>query len=125
MIRGEKGQSATELALLVPLLLLLICGAIDFGRVVYAYLNLNMAAQEAVRLGGLGKSDADIAAFVQDYVKLGSGTPQVVITPSPSERKPGGYVKVEISYPFAIFTPVASSLLPDPTLSADSTIRIE
>jgi Flp pilus assembly protein TadG len=123
MIRKEEGQSLTEFALLVPLLLLLICGILDFGRVMYAYLHLNMAAQETVRLAGLGKSDLEITEFAKKYEQLGdSSLLQVMISPS---RKSGDYVKVTLSYPLSYLTPVVSNILPKPIITVDSTIRVE
>jgi Flp pilus assembly protein TadG len=123
MIRKEEGQSLTEFALLLPLLLLLICGILDFGRVMYAYLHLNMAAQETVRLAGLGKSDLEITEFAKKYEQLGdSSLLQVMISPS---RKSGDYVKVTLSYTLAYLTPVISNIMPKPIITVDSTIRVE
>lgn len=126
MIRDEKGQSLTEFALLVPLLLLLVCGIFDFGRLMYAYLHLNLASQETVRLGGLGKSDAEIAAFAKGYVHLGNpDSLQVAISPAEQNRKSGQYVTVTLQYPLPYATPVISKLFPLPVVKADSTIRVE
>jgi len=126
MIREEKGQSLTEFALLVPLLLLLICGIVDFGRVMYGYLHLNMAAQETVRLGGLGKTDAEMITFAKGYVKLGSTDKlKITISPTQATRKSGQYISVKLEYPVSYLTPLISSLFPLPVVRADSTIRVE
>lgn len=54
----EKGQSLIEFALVLPILLLLIIGIFEFGRVFLEYYNLvsltQNAAQAAARLGGHG-----------------------------------------------------------------------
>ncbi|WP_426454046.1 TadE/TadG family type IV pilus assembly protein [Paenibacillus sp. S-38] len=116
----------TELALMLPLLLFLVCGIVDFGRVLYAYLHLNLAAQETVRLGGLGRSDADITAFARNYVHLGKAESLVVtIDPLEARRKSGEYVKVTLRYPVGYITPLVGGLLPAPVVAADSTIRVE
>jgi Flp pilus assembly protein TadG len=126
MIRKEEGQSLTEFALLVPLLLLLICGILDFGRVMYAYLHLNMAAQETVRLAGLGKKDSEITAFAKNYERLGDANLlHVTISPSQASRKSGDYVKVTLSYTLSYLTPVISNIIPKPVITVDSTIRVE
>ena len=39
-----------EFAIVAPLLLLLIFGIVDFGRVIYVYITLNQAVNEAVRV---------------------------------------------------------------------------
>ena len=59
MRRDERGQSLVETALVLPVLLLLLVGILDFGRIMYSYAHLHMAAQETVRVGGLDKSDSE------------------------------------------------------------------
>lgn len=126
MIREEKGQSLTEFALLVPLLLLLVCGIVDFGRLMYGYMHLNMAAQETVRLGGLGKTDSEMTTFARSYVHLGNAANlQVTISPAQAVRKSGDYITVTLNYPLGFVTPLVSKLFPPPVISADSTIRVE
>jgi Flp pilus assembly protein TadG len=126
MIRKQEGQSLTEFALLVPLLLMLICGILDFGRVMYAYLHLSLAAQETVRLAGLGKGDSEITAFAKNYEQLGDANLlQVTISPAQTSRKSGDYVKVTLSYTLSYLTPVISNIIPKPVITVDSTIRVE
>jgi Flp pilus assembly protein TadG len=126
MIRDEKGQSLIEFALLVPLFLLLICGTVDFGRLMYAYLHLNLAAQESVRMGGLGKTDEEITAFAKGYVHIANASAlTVTITPSQASRKSGDYVTVKLVSTVPFITPVIANLLPKPVVAADSTIRVE
>lgn len=48
MVKKENGQSVVEMALVLPVLLLLLVGIIDFGRVFYYYSHLNLATQETV-----------------------------------------------------------------------------
>ncbi|WP_284642919.1 TadE/TadG family type IV pilus assembly protein [Paenibacillus silviterrae] len=126
LLRNQQAQSLTELALLLPVLLLLACGTLDFGRLLYAYLHMNLAAQETVRQGGLGKTDAEIIAFARNYVRLGgSGNLQVQISPTQTNRKSGQFVTVTLRYPLPFMTPVISKFLPSPVVSAHSTIRVE
>jgi hypothetical protein len=47
--RLQRSQSMVEFALVAPLLLLLMFGIVDFGRVIYAYVTINQAVNEAVR----------------------------------------------------------------------------
>lgn len=120
------GQSLTEFALVVPLLLLITCGILDFGRVTFTYLQLNLVAQEAVRLGGLGKGDTDITTFSRARAQVdNSNLLQVTILPTQANRKSGDYVKVTLTYSLPYVTPLIGSLLPQPKITADSTIRVE
>jgi hypothetical protein len=126
MIKEQKGQSLVEFALVLPLLLLLICGIVDLGRLLFAYSSLNMTTQEAVRLGGLGKSDAAIAAYAKEHIRVGSAsTLKVTVTPTESVRKSGDDVTVTLTYSLPLITPVITEIIPAPVLSANSTIRVE
>ncbi|WP_243296991.1 TadE/TadG family type IV pilus assembly protein [Bacillus litorisediminis] len=127
MIRDEKGQSMVEMALILPLLLLLLAGIIDLGRVLYTTSHLHQTSQEAVRLGGLGKTDEEIQQFTKNHFQLGdSALLQIEITPTDDVRKSGEYVKVSIDYPLEMITPILNKVIPNPvTIHADSTIRVE
>ena len=49
-VRSQRSQSMVEFAIVAPLLLLLIFVMVDFGRVIYTYITLNQAVNEAVRV---------------------------------------------------------------------------
>lgn len=48
---SSRGQALAELALILPILLLLLLGAIDFGRIFYSQMVVNDAAREAALEG--------------------------------------------------------------------------
>jgi Flp pilus assembly protein TadG len=127
MKRDERGQAMVEFALVLPILILLVVGISDVGRLIYSYAHLQMAAQESVRLGGLDKKDQVIKDFAHNYVKLGDTTKLTVnINPPDTSRRSGDYVTVTLSYPFTINTPLISLFFPSPiNLETDSTIRVE
>jgi Flp pilus assembly protein TadG len=52
---SERGAAAVEFALVVPLLLLLLLGVVEFGRVFNAQLQLSAAARESVRVMAIQK----------------------------------------------------------------------
>lgn len=58
-LAGESGQSIVELALTLPLLLLLICGMLELGWVGSAKLALENITREGVRAGIVATSAAD------------------------------------------------------------------
>ncbi len=47
--KSEEGQAIVEFALVLPLLLTILCGIIDFGWLFYNQLNLDNASREAAR----------------------------------------------------------------------------
>lgn len=127
MITKENGQAIVETALLIPILLLLLVGIFDFGRVLYTQVHLQMATQETVRLGGLGKEDTEIIKFAKDYVNVQDPSQLVVsVSPLQSARSSGDYVSVKLTYPMTFITPFLDSVLTSPfEISASSTIRVE
>jgi Flp pilus assembly protein TadG len=127
MRKDESGQSMVEMALVLPVLLLLIVGMLDFGRILYSYAHLHMAAQETVRKGGLGSKDLEITQFAKNYIHLGDSSKlQVKVTPTDSNRHSGDYITVTLKYPLQIYTPLISDILPVPEyIETDSTVRVE
>jgi Flp pilus assembly protein TadG len=49
--RAKQGQSLVEFALVLPILLLILLGVVDLGRVYYAYVTLTNASREGARFG--------------------------------------------------------------------------
>lgn len=58
IFRSHKGQSAVEFALVVPVLLVLLMGFIDFGYLFYEFQAVENAARVAARSASLNLSDA-------------------------------------------------------------------
>jgi Flp pilus assembly protein TadG len=54
---NKKGQSLVELALVLPILLLIVFGVLDLGRIFFATINLTNAAREGVRYLTLHSND--------------------------------------------------------------------
>jgi Flp pilus assembly protein TadG len=61
----ERGAAAVEMALVMPLLVAMIIGIIDFSRIFNAELQLSQAAREGVRMAALGLPEATAAARAQ------------------------------------------------------------
>jgi Flp pilus assembly protein TadG len=62
----ERGAALVELAMVLPLLLVVIAGIVDFGFAFQRYEVITNAAREGARLGSLSGYDA---AFVQERVR--------------------------------------------------------
>src|ERR1700761_3630081 len=56
-LRAEDGAPLVELALLLPMLLLLLVGAVDYGRGYYAAIEVSSAAESGALYGTLNPSD--------------------------------------------------------------------
>src|SRR6476659_8829958 len=68
-LRGRSGTEVLEMALILPLLLLLAFGTVEFGYWFYLEHNFQAAAREGVRAGIVaGVADNQRAQLVQDAV---------------------------------------------------------
>lgn len=65
-MKNEKGQAMVEFALLVPVLLLIISGIVDFGWIFYNIAVTNNACREGARYAAINyeKDDYDLNAFI-------------------------------------------------------------
>ena len=62
---SERGAAAVEFAILLPLLLMLVLGTIEFGRAYNAQITLTNAARDGVRVMAIG-NDPTAAFFDAD-----------------------------------------------------------
>ena len=100
----ERGNAAVEFAILVPVLVALVFGAIDFARIFYAYVAVANAAHEAAVVAA--RYDGG-PTMVQTAIAL--GTPNPLSTAIASESN--GFLSVVSAPP----TPVCSHGLCTPT----------
>jgi Flp pilus assembly protein TadG len=63
---GDAGQSLVELALIVPIFALLILGAVEFGQLVYASIEVSDAARAGVAYGAQSAATAADLAGIQN-----------------------------------------------------------
>ena len=62
--RRERGAAAVEMAIILPLLLLVIGGLVDFGRAYYLNVVTTSAAREGARMVALGCTSGQASARV-------------------------------------------------------------
>jgi len=68
----QRGNALVEFALVLPLLLLIFAGIVDFGFLFQRYEVITNAAREGARIGVLpGYDAADVEQRVLDYVQAG------------------------------------------------------
>jgi len=97
---ADRGAVAVEFALLLPLLLMIVLGIVDFGRMLNAQVTLTQAAREGARLVALGQPN--VANRTQ--AAAGALSPVGVAIQSTCPTGSGGDGIVETSYTFT-FTP--------------------
>ncbi|NLB54092.1 MAG: pilus assembly protein [Syntrophomonadaceae bacterium] len=129
LLKGQAhGQALLEMALVLPILLLLLMGIIDFGRIIASGLQINNLTREAVRAGVVGYSDSEIEALIfarESWLE----EDKIVITIDPDEetgRIKGDPLSVTIDYSVEIITPLMANLLTNPwPVSAQCLMRVE
>ncbi len=112
LVRNRRGQALVELALLIPVLLVLLLGVFEFGRLFNAYMTVQHAAREGCRIGVLGATDAEIVAVVEsNAVTLNPAELTISISPALASRTSGTIMTVTVNYNFRVLVPVISALL--------------
>ncbi len=123
----HRGQAMVEMALVLPIFILLVMGIIDFGRLFNAQISLTHASREGARQAAVGTLDSDVTTLVKgaatglDPTKLTVG-----ILPAPSGRRKGDPVSVSVNYRLELITPIIGSLLGGTRdLNATTMMRME
>ncbi len=127
IISSKQGQSLVELAVILPLLLLLVMGTIEFGRLFGSYLIMENLSRSAARYGVVGHTDQEIRDLIADQNPfLRSDRLVISISPSETLRNRGDPLTVSLEYTLDLVTPFMSDILPNPfPLSASCTMMVE
>lgn len=124
--RGKRrGQSMVELALVLPILLLIVLGLIEFGRAFFIYTVVSNAAREGARFGIIEPANAEgiqsaaesrlilvapeavsITVSYDDGDGAGEYFDPLLISPGQSR------VRVNVSYEFSMITPIIRGIFP-------------
>lgn len=108
--KSERGQSLVEFALILPILLLLMFGIVEFGRIYSTKLMLMHMTREGARLAVVGSSDYDVEEKVKNNsVFLERDKIVINISPLESSRTRGDEVEVYAEYPVHIYAPIISA----------------
>jgi Flp pilus assembly protein TadG len=106
----QSGAAAVELALVLPILLVLVFGIVDFGRAYNAQISLTQAAREGARVRALGADAAATTTRVQlaagflpaASVSVGVGTA------CPANPSATDVATVTATYTFTYATPIGA-----------------
>ncbi len=126
-VSGKKGQAIVETALILPIILLILMGIIDFGLMFNNYLVISNAAREGARNAAVGSSDTNIRSMILNITTtLDQAQLTTTIYPSELLRKKGEEVTVTVEYDNRLITPIISAIVPNPLhIRAKTVMRIE
>ncbi len=109
----ERGQSLTEAAIFITLLMVVLAGLIDLGRMYYTYLALKDAAAEGAAYGSMEPADlAGVEARVRGESPDGliDWSAAAVHTSFIGPACRGGGVQVEVTITYRFITPFIGSI---------------
>ena len=136
--RSIHGQSVLEFAILLPLLMLIVVGILDLGRLSSAYVVITNAAREGARYGASHQADgANLASNVTSRARAeatGTGIDPTqmqvsCISPTPTPSTCSGAagtdpIRVQVTYPFQFITTNMFAGLSTINIRTDATFLI-
>lgn len=127
MNKNEKGQAAVEFALVLPILLLLLCGIIDFGWIFGNQLLASSATREAARYTAIHYYDSSSDNDGAIAAGIVSSRAPTLSSPSVQTQTSGDSITVSVTSEVNVLTPFLSQLFNDGkyTVSTQCTMRLE
>lgn len=106
-LKNEKGQSMVEFALVLPILVWLVFGLIDFGWLFFNRLAIENGAREGARYAAVNAADCTDLEVLKGEIRgqvasLVSTSYDVEVTPSTDGR----YITVTVTSNVPVLTPV-------------------
>lgn len=106
--RSERGAVAVEFAILLPLLVMIVLGIMEFGRAYNAQISLTNAAREGVRVMAVSNNQASARTAAKNAaVSLSPGLADANITFSTASCTTNAQMTVTVSYSLSTLTGVA------------------
>ena len=137
----RKGQSLVEFALVLPILLLVVVGILEFGIAFRTFQVVTNAAREGARTAVVGAEPAQVRGRVEQYLNsggldLGADGADFVFRCEPPSNGPaatgrscrtGEIARVEIVYPisFVILRALIEPTFGPPAVTSVSQMRTE
>jgi len=124
---SKEGQALAEMALVLPILLMLLFGTIEFGRIFGAYMVISNLSREGARYGVVGHDDVQIQNLILSHrAWLDESKFSIILSPSYAERDKGDSLGITINYPVDLLIPIIAEIVPNPVnLSAQCLMRVE
>lgn len=125
--RNEKGQSLVEMAVALPVLLLILCGIVDFGWIMGNQIIAENGCREGARLGAVVGTKPDyetsivnrVMAVTPGYSHSGIAVDATLSNPSKPDE---GDVTVTVKFTFPLLTPLAQTILGTQNYTATSSV---
>lgn len=126
-LKNNKGQAIVEIAIIIPILILIIMTIFEFGRIFNTYLIVTHASREGARSAALGSDNIQVVQTVNNSIYyLDSSKLTISISPSQSDRKRGSNVNLDLQYDLNIIVPIIDKIIPNPfPIKSKTVMRVE
>lgn len=119
---SDTGQSTVELALLLPVVLVLLLAVLQVGLIARDVVLVAHASREAARAAAV---DGGAAAALRAAAQSSGLVEERVDVRLTGGGEPGGRVRAEVTYRAPTSVPLVGALLGDRVLRAEATMRVE
>jgi Flp pilus assembly protein TadG len=111
----ERGQSLTEMALVLPVILIILAGVLDLGRLYFVTVALTDAAAEGATFAAIDLSATPDEILGRAQAASGGLVPldAGMITVECPVVAPGAPVTVTVGYTFTVATPLINLIVPN------------
>lgn len=126
--KNNRGQTLAETALVLPIILLIIMGIVEFGRIFSGILILTSASREGARYGAVHPvDDSAIIAVVKDSCyTFACDDVSVTIKPEAADRRRGEQLIVLVEADIPLIAPLIDTIITNPFPAKGKTVmRIE
>ena len=120
--RGDEGQAAVELALVLPLVVALMLAVVQVALIVRDQVLVVHAAREAAREAAVDPDPAAARRAAAEGSGLRASRLRVEVT---GRGAPGSRVRVEVRYRAATDVPLVGAVLGELNLSGAAAMRVE
>ncbi len=134
-LNNEKGIAAIEFGLILPVLLFLVMGIIDFGMLMTSRASMVSASREGARAGIVVAAppvtEAEIATVVRNALTISGWDPYEVASATVNVNGAGGAfgtdltVVVNSNYSFLVLSKLIPSIADQLLLNASTTMKME
>ncbi|MDD2211513.1 MAG: TadE/TadG family type IV pilus assembly protein [Desulfitobacteriaceae bacterium] len=129
-IKDEKGQAVVELAITLPILLLILGGIVDFGWLITNQNAIDRSARDGARYAIVNAAETDPMESIKTYTKAlaPAGIQEkltVDVTFTTPDTPRSGDVIVEVSGNIAVLTPLAGIFTEGQEVNLSSSCRMK
>ncbi|MGN0547583.1 MAG: TadE/TadG family type IV pilus assembly protein [Acutalibacteraceae bacterium] len=130
-LKNENGQAMVEFALVLPILLFVVCGIIDFGWLFYNQLSLDNACREGARYAAICSTEEDCVTFTKEHINNILAPVfeevEISITYTDISDKLNGDVVVNLEAEMHVLTPVLGAIngSQTKTLTSEVVMKVE